>query len=954
MRIALVLACFFLSGAAGLIYEVCWIRAATLLLGSTSYALGAVLAVYFLGLAAGSYVLGRIAQRVRTPLQLFARIELVVGLLAALSLPLLHALTPLYGAIYRATGGQPQAAFLARLAVLSLVLLPPTFLMGGALPLLCRQFVTDASRVARGVGRLYALNTFGAAVGCAVTGLVLVPALGMQSTVLIGVGVSMLCGLAVMGVRLPGPTLPATTAAGAWPATTDPTGARRAPVGLPRDFEPTLVALLFFVTGLVALGQEVLWTRYLALLVRSTFTTATLTLTVVLAGIVLGSLLSAWANDRTAARARRFGLLQALTGLSLLTLMLLPPSAWHALGGQLPTLFVLMLPVAALSGALYPLAVSMVVSDARLAPAGVGRMSAVNTLGGIVGSLAFAFVILPGLGLRSSALLSSGLSVACGVAAWLAIDRSGTWRDRGLLCAAALALWLLLPAVLRTRLPADFLASRDALVDYREGRESNLAVVRREDAQVLEIDHWWQGQDRPTHQIVAAHLPMLLHPDPRRVLVVGVGAGQTPDRFTYYGLQRLVCVDIEPAVFELIREHFDAGWMSDPRVILLREDGRNYLQHAADRYDIVSLELGQVFRPGVAAFYTVELYQSVRNRLEPGGVACQFVPTSFLTPEALCSVIRTFASVFPHCMLWYNTSELLLLGGRDGLPRVDFTALAQRLAQPRIAQDLRYSHWGGAAEQLGRPSALLGSYLCGPAELEAIAAGAPLLRDDRPVLEVTARAADELQARELPIVELLRGHLGSFEQLTLDPLPPDSMAVAASIRAANLGDMVASALLRRVESVRQSGSTPELRALLARALEANPRSVLGLRLMGDALTLSQEFAEARHDYERAIALRPEDARALRGLAVLLHRTGDLTGAVERYRHLLALRPADAELHNNIGVALAQQGDLPAARQHFAEAVRLQPGYDEAARNLAKAQAALGGAQTPRPGAARGE
>ena len=178
--------CFFLSGCAGLIYEVCWIRKASLVFGSTSYAISTILAVFFLGLALGSYIFGRVAQRTEHPQRLFALMELAVGALALGSLFEFEILDTFYGVAYRAASEQFALLLLLRIGLVSLVLLPPTILMGGTLPLFCRQYVDNKVHIARSVGFLYALNTLGAALGCAMTGLLLLPSLGTFGAICIG------------------------------------------------------------------------------------------------------------------------------------------------------------------------------------------------------------------------------------------------------------------------------------------------------------------------------------------------------------------------------------------------------------------------------------------------------------------------------------------------------------------------------------------------------------------------------------------------------------------------------------------------------------------------------------------------------------------------------------------------------------------------------------------------
>ncbi len=708
-----------LSGAAGLIDEVCWIRRSSLVFGSTTYAVSTVLMVYFLGLAAGSWTFGRLAQRARRPLRLCAALEIGLAAFVVASLPAFSLVEGVYGELYRALPENSALLWSARVGLIALVLLPPTFLMGGTLPLFSRHLIRDPARLGSAIARLYAINTLGGAAGCLLTGFALLPAVGMSGALVLAAALNLTAG-ALMYLADTAALSPVAPQAMA-----------------PRRMRATVGALLFAV-GFVALGTEVLWTRFLALVLDNTVYTYTLTLALVLVGIVLGSALVAALPERIP-RARLFGALEIATGLLVWFMMMLPASAWSRFGGALAVTSILLLPPALLSGAAFPLGVRMVVTTPALAGIGMGAMAALSTLGGIAGALVVGFGLLPHFGLEVSVRFCTGLSLVAGMAAWAWLDTGGARLTRLAIATVALLAWLGLPYLTGTRLPADFLAGGGVLVDYREGRESNVALVRRAgNTLVLEIDRWWQGQDTKSHQVMAAHLPMMLHPDPRRVLVVGVGAGQTPMRITLYDIERLDCVDIEPAVFDLIRDHFPSAWMDDARVRLLREDGRNYLTHTAERYDVISLEVGQVFRPGVASFYTADFYRRAREHLRPGGLLSQFVPLPFLSPDEVCSVVATFLTAFPQATLWYNTAELLLIGSLDTPPMLRPERLAQVTSSPAIAADLQFSLWGGPAQWLVRPEVLLGGFLAGPDALAALSAGAPVYRDDRPVLEYAA------------------------------------------------------------------------------------------------------------------------------------------------------------------------------------------------------------------------
>ena len=679
MKYALALSCFWLSGAAGLIYEVVWIRRAALVFGATAPALSTVLAIFFGGLALGSWLGGRLAQRTARPLRVYGWLELALAAIALAATWTLSASDLIYGPIYRALGGQPLLLALVRPLVVTLALLPPTVVMGATLPLLCRHFVHDRGRIAGPVGALYALNTLGAAAGCAAAGFWLLPAIGGWGSALVAASLNAAAGAAML-LAAPVRVEPVVPAAGE-PAVAEPAPRR----------DVVLAGGLFAATGLVALAVEVLWARFLALLVPNSVHTYTIALTVTLVGIVLGSGIAARIADRREHLATAFGLLLGGGAAAVLAIMHLPPDTWRALGTGTVVYLAVLLPPAICSGACLPVAVRMALRDPRLAPAGVGRLVALNTAGGIVGSLLAGFVLLPWFGLAGSARVVTGFGVAAGIVALLRGD-GRTLRTGRVLAVGLAAAWIAAALLPRTRVPADFLAPAPQLVAWSEGQAATLAAVRSGDDLALQIDRLWQGRRAKNHQIVAAHVPMLLHPDPRRVAVIGVGVGQTASRFLMHDVEQLDCVDIEPAVFPFIAQHFDASWLRDARVHAFAEDGRTFIAHGRGAYDLISIEVGQTFRPGVEAFYTREFYAQARERLRDGGLVAQFVPLAFLDEPSLRRIVATFVAAMPRSVLWYNTAELLLIGG-DRLV-LDPARLRLRVVRPRAGRRPRLQPLG--------------------------------------------------------------------------------------------------------------------------------------------------------------------------------------------------------------------------------------------------------------------
>ncbi|MEW6269686.1 MAG: fused MFS/spermidine synthase, partial [Thermodesulfobacteriota bacterium] len=923
-RALLANACALLSGAAALAYEVAWIRGGALVFGSASLATSTLLAVFFAGLALGSWLAGRLVPRITRPMRLYAGAELALAALAIATPALLEAADPLYGAVHRALPDGAAARAVLRALLIAAVILPPTVLIGTTLPLLCSQLRAEPGRIVGSVGLLYGVNTLGAALGCFAAGLVLIPGLGTTRTILAGAAANVAAALLALAVRERAQR----------PATTphEP-GAERGPA--------TAVLPLAFGAGFAVLAYEVLWTRFLALVVRSTVTTYTLSLTAVLLGIVAGSLVAGRLARGARDSGRAFGALQMLAGLYVLALLLLPPAAWQRLGGEPLACLAAFLPAAVLSGATFPLAVRAAAASGGALGAHVGRVSAANTSGGIAGSLAAGFAGLPVLGLQASLLVATAVSVAVGLAAWMLYAAPRARARTAVVAAGAVAAWLAIPGLLPTRVPADFLADGGVLVAQREGNAANVAVVRRNGVLELRLDRWWQGEDRRTHQVVAAHLPMLLHPQARSVLVVGAGTGQTASRFLIHPIERLDVVEIEPAVFDVLAEHFDAAWSADPRVGLLRDDGRNVLRHSLRRWDVISLEVGQLLRPGVASFYTEELYRDARARLREGGLLCQFVPLAFLEPGELRRVVATFRRAFPASLLWYNTSELLLIGVRgDALP-IDPRRFDAVASDPLLRADLDVAHWGDRSAALNRPDVLLAGFLAGERGLAALAGDAEPYVDDLPVLEHAAGRADRSRTAELQLVPLVRAHLDAFEAVLSVPLEPARRARLREQRERNLDDLVASALARHADETAAAGDLARAGELVVRALEVNPDNVAALRLAGSLAFAAGATDEARRRYEQVLHRDPHDALALRGLGRVSLVEREVDQARTYYERTLAVRPDDAETHNNLGAILASRHDYEAALVHFRAAARLDPRNDGTRDNLARLESMLG-------------
>jgi len=902
--------CFFGSGFLALAYEICWIRKASLVFGAEMFALSTVLAVFFAGLALGSYAFGRYSRQTTRPLRTYAVLEIVLGGVVMLS-PLGFTLADsIYEQFYPQVGDSFVLLSLTRFILVAVLLLAPAILMGGTLPLFCRQYVLSERRIVKSVGFLYGLNTLGAAAGCAASGFFLIPRVGVDTTLYVGGVLNILIGAIIWWLPLKA-AAPSGTSAGPERRSLRQT---HSAAPLPSRRSRTVLYFLFFMSGFVALGSEILWTRFLSLLMHESAYTYTMTLTVILMGIVLGSMLTSGFFDRLRQRVFAFGAIQIAIGIVSLATLMMPESMWSGrldpdyIGSQLRNVMLVLLVPAVLSGMSFPLAVRIVVNQPAESGVGVGKMTAINTCGGIAGSLAIGFLVLPQLGLQLTLMLITGTSLVIGFAAWFLLEHALRARIRVGLAIAAASLWLAIPQLTRTRLPGDFLAESGQLVEFHEGLRSCMAVLRKPRKRMLEIDRMWQGSNRKNHQIMAAHVPMLLHPDPKKIVVVGMGVGQTASRFLIYPIEQLDCIEIESGLMPLVKRHFESDWMDDQRVQFVIEDGRNFLTHTDATYDVISIEVGQVFRPSAASFYTAEFYRRARQRLNPNGLLCQFVPIASFDVDEFRTVIRTFLDAFPQSVLWYNRSELLLLG-----TTADSLSLSEerlRLLEDNdvLRRDLQYAYWNGPAHFLNRKEVFLAGFLAGPVGLGELADGARVYRDDRPYLEYTTWRAKK--NAKLEIIDLIQAHKDPIQSLVDAPLESPLQPMIESIRNQNLRDIVADATARTAKTLQGHGKEREAIALLHQALDWNNQNSYIVFKLGAALGKQGEFDAAINLFRQAIEIGSEfEVEIIAKRAEIYYRWGKYELAVSDFETAIELGPDYAPAYNNFAWLLAVCPDV---------------------------------------------
>ncbi len=667
---ALLLAVAFASGASALIYQTVWLRWFRVLFGNTAYAASATLCAFFLGLAIGAAIFGRVTARSRRPLLLYAGIEVVACGLALL-VPLVVTLyDPLYAYLYAELSDSRALFVAAKFGLALLAMLPMTLLLGGTLPPLAAAYVGDPAALGRSGNRLYAVNTAGAVVGTALGALTLPEWIGVNATYGVAIAFALAAAGGAAALQRSAPA----------PARIDTAE---------HDPAPLLLRVIAFASGFGTLALEILFLRAFSQVVASSVYSYGAVLIVVLIALALGAALVAESEGRIRARP----LLTGALVVEALLLLLMPAALSYATDGLSRWVsgeLFHALGFAALFGG-PPLLVGALVLPLtfRLAAGGtvgsrVGGLVSANTLGGVVGSLAASFVLLDGIGLWPSYTV-----VAAGYGA-LAIAVSSDTRRRlavAVTLAVAAAFVLLGPTDPRS-LPIVSTQPGMRVVAIEEGAHGVVSVLARGSEKLIKVDNHYAlgGSGERTNAERGGHIPLLLHPDPKRVLFLGSATGGTAASAVVHSVDEIVLVELVPEVHELAAAHFaetTRGLHRDPRTRLVVEDGRNHLRAAPEQYDVVVADLFVPWRPGVGSLYTVDHFTAVREHLTEGGVFMQWLPLYQLRGVDLELVIATFLAVFPDATIWRgdffaSRPRIGLLGIRGDAPSVDEVSARMR------------------------------------------------------------------------------------------------------------------------------------------------------------------------------------------------------------------------------------------------------------------------------------
>ncbi len=939
---AALLAIFTFSGASGLVYEVLWTRRLTHVFGSTTLAVSTVLAAFMGGLAAGSYLLGGWADRNREKaLRAYGLLEIAIGLLALAVPALLGVVGAVYLGLAPALENAPLAFFAVQFLLVGLVLVLPCVLMGGTLPILARWLAGREEEIGGSVGALYSANTLGAAIGTGSATYLLLPRAGVREGELVAVAVNLLAGLTALAMARKARL----TAAPA--VSPEPVKEEAAPVSA------TAVLAATALSGFACMVAEVAWARLVSLVFGSSVYAFGLMLLQFLVGMALGSAI--FARIRRAPPRRVLGIalcagtfagLIGLAGVPHLPVLYMRgfpavrDSFWLVQLWQILETAPLILPLAMAFGVAFPAAIAAIADFDRMGR-GVGRVTVWNTVGTVGGAFLAGFVLVPRLGLRATLTLAAA---ATGIAGILVLRRDASRVVRRLATSAtvaALVLAVLLPAWPLNRLAqgAGFYAAmyetvqglRDAernseLLFYEDGISTTLSVDRQGVHRFYRSNGKTDASTDPgdmANQLLLGHLPMLAHPDPKDVFVLGLGTGVSAAAIARYPVRSIEIADIESGSREATT-FFAAenrNILADPRVKFLVADGRNALLARKKTYDVILSDPSDVWVAGVGNLFTKEFYDLARSRLRPGGVMIQWFHGHSLPPEQMKLIVKTFQSSFPHTSFWRpNRGDVILLGTVEPTAW-DLARLRERIASvPGVQDDL-------LAMGFWHPLSIFAPFVLDGEDLARMLSGVEGLHsDDRPVIEylspragyqdttsVNDAGVQALQTKRLPAIagfdeardfDARARYLLGFAMATIGRSDAAIQLMEESVQG-EVRD--AKFLVGLGNQYKARGANGKAIAAYERALTVDAADTEAALHLAEAMRAVGDDAGAERTLRAALERSRADAALALAAARLLHETGRGAEAVPLVGPALEKEPGNAALRLVSGEALADAG-----------------------------------------------
>ncbi len=972
-------------------------------IGSAPFAVATVLAVFMGGLSLGSYLAGKRIDRMlekRKLLSLYGKLEVAIGLYGIVLPIFMVMVKPVYSFAYNHLFQSFWIYSLFTFFGCTFLLILPAAFMGATLPILCRFYVAHLDHLGARTGRLYGINTIGAAVGACLAGFFLIRQFGVWGSIFFAAGINFLVGMSCIIIGRKGllSGSPANLSLdsntfhkqrGA-PPRRDLKGGHSGPPyeNIQEGVNSTGSGLegidvnwslwIFAVSGFCAMAYEVIWTRLLGLIIGPTTYSFTLVIATFIVGLALGSLFFGWLGDRV----RGVFTLLVITqiGAALLALLVsqfignsqfffakliytFQDRFGEMILVQSIVVFLVILAPTLLLGATFPLVAKIYARSMPNMGRSVGTAYALNTIGAICGSFAAGFVLIPFLGKENGLRLVIVFQFVFSLVAWALFTlktrrKFSRWLPLCGIAILAVLLFLNFPSwnrqflsfgryhnfkemegdMIRTPFSEALSAGNEILARYETGREivfygdgtGGFTTVEKLTDSLGTIKYTLLNSGKPdasshgdrSTQTLLAHVPLIFHPNPENVMVLGLASGMTAGEALLYPIKHMDALEINRQVVKAceIFRPWNNDCLNDPRSRIIIQDGRNHLALTRETYDVIISEPSNPWMAGLANLYTLEFFQTVRRHLNDNGIFVQWIHSYEMDWFTFSMAGRTFAKVFPDGLLMTTLTgvgDYLLVGFKNN-----------KGLNPDVAKkNLPYAQ-KSRNMSLKDPELLFRLIIT--ENLRGLFGPGPLHTDNRPLLEFAAprqlyKVDDSIEKKMSQTSYLSKQTRKIIEATDSTDARLDMAEFSASVYAPIFGtrdpDLMTPAQRKRYLDILETYCKRNL---------VSDYGIFPNRKLREKCALLQAAGIRKH-----IEQNPEDTPAWHSLGLALKQTGKTGEAILALQKTISLDPLHAKARNNLGVAFLELNDIRKAREAFEKAILVNPGYSKAYFNLAQ-------------------
>ena len=922
-------------------------------MGNTHYSIATVLTVFMSGLALGSFLGGKIIDKAFNPLAVYAILEAGIGIYCLLIPSLIDLTFPLFQWIYLGIGDSYTQASLARFLVCGALLIVPATFMGATLPVLSKFVSQDENYIGQDVGTLYSINTLGAVVGAWTSAFIFMRLFGVKATIITAATANISIALIIYFIFKPSLRQRVEISKSS--------NNKASSLLQKRDLA---ILLSFALAGLAALIYQVAWTRILSLLLGSSVYAFSLILTVFILGLAMGTLTVARVLGRIKNLVKGYGLTQIIIGLSSLfaiplfgdipfvnrwvyenwgqQFQLVQVSNFMTILGLLfiPTFFM---------GAQFPIVIKMLATKLETVGQNVGRAYAFNTFGTIVGSFLAGFVLIPLLGLQTTILSAVFINVVLGISLLaFGSQLNFNWKMYFLpavffLCvfmAKSIPEWdksvissgSFMPYRIEDLREAEL--KKNKILYFKEGMHTTVTTELSRSGNIfLRVNGKTDaslGLDMRT-QLLSGYLPMFLHPNPNSVLVIGQGSGITLGAVEQLPVNKINLVEISPAVIEGSRffHPFNHEALNDKRLTLNLEDGRNHIALSKNTYDVIISEPSNPWISGVGALFTVDFFEMLKKRLNPGGLACIWVHTN-MSPNSFRSIVRSFTEKFAYVTMWESIAgdDYLLIGSEKEYG-LSFEKTNMYLSDEVVGNDL-------AKIGIRNVPDLMSLMIMSRDRLVDFSRDAALHTDDNSLLEFNAPEYVYKDERDVLVRQLTPFIRQESSFVKFDKTSPDMKAKVIN-RLSKLERSESqiveikrkakiTTLLEKAETAFNIGDITQALSSYKEVLLLDPQHVLTHMNMGSIYQELKLTQEAEKAYKNALKANPFYVFGVIGLSRLYIFSGQPDKAVQLLKNTRKWYRGDHEISLFMGLAYAFKKDARRAVEELEKSLRLKPDY----------------------------